>query len=136
MYTLMMHYSSRAAVAQSAATGSSSCVACHATQQDARLSQPAALFSAQDVHRDRGFICVDCHGGDAAATDKARAHDAARGFKGAPAGQSIIATCARCHTDAAFMRRFAPRQRVDQEAEYATSVHGTLLAQGDTNVAT
>ena len=34
------------------------------------------------------------------------------------------------------MRRFAPRQRVDQAAEYATSVHGKQLAAGDLNVAT
>ena len=30
------------------------------------------------------------------------------------------------------MRRFAPKQRVDQAAEYATSVHGKQLAAGDT----
>ena len=34
------------------------------------------------------------------------------------------------------MRRFAPAQRVDQATEYAASVHGSRLAQGDTNVAT
>jgi predicted CXXCH cytochrome family protein len=34
------------------------------------------------------------------------------------------------------MRRFAPKQRVDQAAEYATSVHGKQLAAGHANVAT
>ena len=34
------------------------------------------------------------------------------------------------------MRRFAPKQRVDQATEYATSVHGKRLAAGDRNVAT
>ncbi len=34
------------------------------------------------------------------------------------------------------MRKFAPRQRVDQEAEYATSVHGKRLAGDDRGVAT
>ena len=34
------------------------------------------------------------------------------------------------------MRRYAPRQRVDQASEYATSVHGQQLARGDTKVAT
>jgi predicted CXXCH cytochrome family protein len=34
------------------------------------------------------------------------------------------------------MRGFSPRQRVDQEAEYATSVHGKRLAAGDQGVAT
>ena len=97
---------------------------------------PVRLF-ADDVHRERGFTCVDCHGGDATATDKARAQGRrARAIAAGRRAAAIIATCARCHSDAAFMRRFAPRQRVDQAAEYATSVHGKRLAQGDTNVAT
>lgn len=129
--------SARAAFGQpSSRTDSNSCVVCHTSQQDARLSRPAALFSPQDVHRERGFMCADCHGGDAAATDKTHAHDPSHGFKGAPRGLAVITTCARCHSDAAFMRQFAPRQRVDQQAEYATSVHGKLLATGDPNVAT
>jgi predicted CXXCH cytochrome family protein len=112
------------------------CLTCHATQTDARLAAPSALFTQPDIHRESGFACVDCHGGDAAAADKARAHDTARGFKGKPIGQVQIATCARCHGDAELMRRFAPRQRIDQATEYATSVHGKLLAKGDLNVAT
>ena len=34
------------------------------------------------------------------------------------------------------MRNYAPKQRVDQAVEYATSVHGQRLAKGDTKVAT
>jgi predicted CXXCH cytochrome family protein len=113
-----------------------SCLSCHAALTDSRLAGPAALFSGVDVHRERSFGCVDCHGGDPANRDKARAHDAARGFRGAPKGQAQIAACARCHSDADLMRRYAPKQRVDQAAEYATSVHGKQLAAGHTNVAT
>ena len=112
------------------------CLTCHATLPDTKLATPATLFSGTDVHRERGFTCVDCHGGDPAAGDTARAHDAARGFKGVPTGQAQIATCARCHSDATLMRRFAPKPRVGQAAEYATSVHGTQLAAGHGNVAT
>jgi len=112
------------------------CLTCHASQADTRLATPATLFSATDVHRERGFGCADCHGGDPAAADKARAHDAAKGFHGAPRGQAQIATCARCHSDANLMRRFSPKQRVDQAAEYATSVHGKQLAAGHGDVAT
>jgi predicted CXXCH cytochrome family protein len=112
------------------------CLTCHATLADAALAMPAALFSGTDVHRERGFACVDCHGGDPSAADATRAHDAARGFRGAPAGQAQIAACARCHSDADLMRRYAPQQRVDQAAEYATSVHGRQLAAGRGNVAT
>jgi len=123
------------AAGQSAAAANS-CLSCHAHQNDARLAAPAALFAQPDIHRESGFTCRDCHGGDASAADKARAHDTGRGFKGKPHGQAVIATCARCHSDGELMRRFAPRQRIDQATEYATSVHGRLLAKGDANVAT
>ena len=97
---------------------------------------PGSRVRAADVHRESGFSCVDCHGGDRIAVDKAKAHDVARGYKGKPSGSAVVATCARCHSDAEFMRNFAPRQRVDQAAEYATSVHGKRLADGDQKVAT
>lgn len=111
------------------------CVACHQGLPDTAMAAPPSLFG-QDVHRTRGFTCVDCHGGDPAATDQARAHDRARGYRGKPRGTAVIDVCARCHSDAGFMRKYAPRQRVDQASEYATSVHGQQLAKGDTKVAT
>lgn len=119
-----------------ATTGVNACLACHATQSDARIATPAALFKGEDVHRKSGFVCADCHGGDPAASDKAKAHDTGHGFRGKPTGEAVIATCARCHSDAELMRRFVPKQRVDQATEYATSVHGKRLAAGDGNVAT
>jgi hypothetical protein len=112
------------------------CLTCHAALTDARLSTPASQFSGQDIHRTNGFACVDCHAGNPEATDASAAHDRTRGFRGAPRGADQIAVCARCHSDPDVMRRFSPRQRVDQAAEYATSVHGKQLAKGDTRVAT
>src|SRR4051812_45087875 len=88
------------------------CLTCHSTLKDARVATPAALFAGADVHREKGFACADCHGGDPANADKARAHDPARGFKGVPIGQAQVATCARCHSDATLMRQYAPKQRV------------------------
>jgi predicted CXXCH cytochrome family protein len=126
----------RTASAQTKAPASNACLTCHATLSDARLSKPAALFTAPDVHRENGFACVDCHGGNPNGADKARSHDAGHGFKGKPSGEAVIATCARCHSDTVLMRKFAPRQRVDQAAEYATSVHGKQLETGNTKVAT
>jgi predicted CXXCH cytochrome family protein len=79
---------------------------------------------------------VDCHGGDASADVKERGHDPKRGFRGRPIGMALVAACARCHSDAELMRRYSPRLRVDQAAEFATSVHGRRLAAGDPNVAT
>lgn len=117
------------------AQGPNGCLSCHAGLADSRLSDPVRRFT-EDVHRARGFSCVDCHGGDPTTTDKAQAKSAARGYRGRPVGEGVIATCARCHSDAEFMRRYMPRQRVDQAAEYWTSVHGQKLKQGDTKVAT
>lgn len=126
----------RLAVAQPATGPVNTCASCHSTLTDARLSAPPAAFAQPDVHRESGFSCADCHGGDRIAVDKAKAHDVSRGYKGKPSGSAVVAACARCHSDAEFMRNYAPRQRVDQAAEYATSVHGKRLADGDQKVAT
>lgn len=124
-----------AAAAQPAVPTAVGCITCHRGLAEARLSAPVAAFD-DDVHRARGFTCVDCHGGDPSATDQARAKDRAKGYRGKPAGTAVIEVCARCHSDAGFMRKYAPRQRVDQASEYATSVHGQQLAKGDAKVAT
>jgi Cytochrome c3 len=131
-----------AAVAQPAATPTApggradGCIACHRNASDDRIKAPAMAFSDADIHRESGFTCLDCHGGDGTSDTAERAHAAARGFRGRPRGQTIVTTCARCHSDAELMRRFSPRQRVDQAAEYAASVHGKRLVAGDTGVAT
>ena len=122
-------------------TEPNSCATCHAALPDQRLSAPAKAFGASDVHREKGFMCVDCHGGNPTTADKVKSHDvagrdSAMAFHGKPAGSEIVATCARCHSNAEIMRTFAPKQRVDQAAEYATSVHGKRLAAGDAKVAT
>jgi len=55
---------------------------------------------------------------------------------GRPATARVPAFCGRCHSDAQFMRQYNPSLRVDQETEYATSVHGRRLSElGDTAVA-
>lgn len=122
--------------ASPSAAQDNSCQTCHRDQQSAALSTPVRDFALTDVHREKGFTCVDCHGGDGTAADAAKAMAPSAGFRGKPSGEAIIKVCARCHSDAEFMRKYAPRQRVDQAAEYATSVHGKQLAKGDTKVAT
>jgi predicted CXXCH cytochrome family protein len=117
-------------------TAPSSCESCHKDQPSAALSTPARDFSGTDVHRDKGFSCVDCHGGNPSEPDKAKAKAPGTGFKGKPTGPMIVAVCSRCHSDASLMRKYAPKQRVDQALEYATSVHGQRLAKGDPKVAT
>ncbi len=72
-----------------------------------------------DIHSQRGLSCADCHS-DNPQPDKSE----------------VAALCARCHADPNYMRRFNPQIRVDQFAEYKTSVHGMRNAKGDENVAT
>jgi cytochrome b6 len=86
-----------------------------------QAKSPADLF-INDIHRQRGLTCVDCHKNDANVI--------------APKRTEIAALCARCHSDLNYMRRFNPQMRVDQFAEYRTSIHGMRGAQGDENVAT
>ena len=140
MYRILLVFvvavtASSAAAAQSGSAEPNRCLSCHATLSEARLSTPAALYTQTDVHRERGFACVDCHGGNPVAAEKQQAHTG-NGYRGKPTGQTVIAVCARCHSNAELMRSFAPKQRVDQAAEYATSVHGKRLAAGDATVAT
>ena len=125
-----------------ATPAASACVACHS--DPARVPRPEArepvASLADDVHAQRGLSCHDCHGGrvdvELSAPDaQARAHDAAAGYVGRPVPAGGPAFCGRCHSDAAFMARFNPDARVDQEAKYHTSVHGERLAAGDTRVA-
>ncbi|OGU08123.1 MAG: hypothetical protein A2W29_00515 [Gemmatimonadetes bacterium RBG_16_66_8] len=112
-----------------------SCLACHGALPDERLGTPARLFPT-DIHAQRGFGCVACHGGDASA-DGFEAMEPARGFLGRPRGRMLLDVCGRCHSSAEVMRRYNPGLRVDQVTEYRSSVHGQRLLQaGDTLVAT
>jgi predicted CXXCH cytochrome family protein len=110
------------------------CVVCH-TQLEGTLASPVKA-SHGDVHASAALSCADCHGGDPSINDAEAAMSAARGFVGVPTHQQTPAFCGRCHSDAAYMKRFNPAQRVDQQAEFATSNHGKRLAAGDANVAT
>ena len=96
---------------------------------------PATLIK-NDVHIAHGLSCADCHGGDRTSDDPEASMSRAKGFKGKPARRDIPKFCASCHSNPDFMRRYAPRERVDQFELYQTSVHGKRLAAGDENVAT
>jgi hypothetical protein len=120
-----------------------SCLACHSDADvfDEAGRRPVTDF-AQDVHAEAGLSCHDCHGGNpdpALRGDMEAAKDARfKGgpFRGKPARKDVPALCGRCHSDPAYMRRFNPSARVDQEREYRTSQHGKALARGDAAVAT
>ena len=84
---------------------------------------PDAAFK-DSVHASAGLECVSCHKGQAAGT-----------YAAIPRG-NIAATCASCHSDAAYMRKFDPQVRVDQYSQYLTSAHGRGMQKGETRVAT
>lgn len=111
------------------------CTACHQALDDPRLQQPA-LQAAEDVHHRQGITCAGCHGGDPTAEDPVVAMDPKKGFVGKIPPQKVPEVCGRCHSDAAFMLRYAPNIPTDQWAQYKTSKHGLALAKGDTRVAT
>jgi len=112
-----------------------SCAVCHLNMGEASLKTPAEDYK-KDVHGAKGFGCVSCHGGDGAITGPG-AMDPAKGYIGKPTPSQVIQVCGRCHSDARFMRQYNPNLRVDQVAEYFTSIHGRRLReQKDPKVAT
>jgi len=125
------------------ATQETSCIACHSDSElwDAEGLRTVQDF-AQDVHAEAGLSCHDCHGGNpdpALTADSEAAMDPGykpNPFRKAPTRGEIPDACGRCHSDAAYMKRFNPGLRVDQEQEYWTSQHGKALRRGDTVVAT
>lgn len=108
------------------------CVECHSAL-DPPLQMTEAQF-AQDIHAQKGLTCASCHGGDPAKPDM-DAMSKAAGFRGKIERSQIPALCGRCHSDAALMKQYNPGLRTDQFSQYQTSVHGKLLAKGDTKVA-
>lgn len=84
-----------------------------------------------DVHASAGLTCEACHGGG---VPRSTAVSAAASY--AIRRTAIAPLCARCHSDAAYMRKFVPQLRIDQYAEYVTSTHGKRMAAGEARAAT
>ena len=126
---------SQPATAQPAKAAVEGCATCHRDTGDERLAGPAKLFEG-DIHKAKGFGCVACHGGDGKSAEM-DAMDPAKGYVGKPGRGQLAQVCGRCHSDARFMKQYNPALRVDQVAEYATSVHGRRLRElNDPKVAT
>ncbi len=108
------------------------CLDCHGAL-DPPLQVTTEQFAA-DIHSQKGLTCADCHGGDPTKADP-DAMSKAAGFRGKIERSQIPQLCARCHSDAGFMRKYNPGLRTDQLSQYQTSVHGKLFAKGDRKVA-
>jgi predicted CXXCH cytochrome family protein len=121
--------------AAAAPAAQESCVTCHLESGDERLAKIVTVYEG-DIHRAKGFGCTACHGGDPRQPGM-EAMDPAKGFVGKPARPQVVQLCGRCHADGRFMKQYNPQLRIDQVAEYATSVHGRRLKeQNDAKVAT
>lgn len=91
-------------------------------------AQAVAAFK-DDVHTRAGLTCAACHGPEKPGPGGAAQY--------APIRRTAIAPlCAKCHSDAVYMRKFSPRVRVDEYAQYQTSLHGKRMGAGETRVAT
>jgi predicted CXXCH cytochrome family protein len=89
-------------------------------------AQPTVAAAQQlfrdDVHAAAGLTCRSCHQENTSTYVMART--------------AVAPLCAKCHSDAAYMKRFDPQIRVDQYAQYLTSTHGKQMSAGETRVAT
>jgi predicted CXXCH cytochrome family protein len=81
---------------------------------------------ANDLHWKKGLRCHDCHGGSPT-LDGFKNHRDDPTFRSAHSRELIPTLCGHCHSDIAYMRRYNPSARTDQEAEYWTSGHGRRL---------
>jgi len=110
----------------------SACLTCHGELDD-EVGAPVRTWDS-DVHMEAGLGCHDCHGGNPSAEvadDPEASMDPSAGYESPPDRLGVARFCARCHSDAAFMKRFNPQARVDQWVEYQTSAHGKAHAAGD-----
>ncbi|MCK5126059.1 MAG: cytochrome c3 family protein [candidate division Zixibacteria bacterium] len=115
------------------ATNSKNCLECHAEWEEE--DGPTHLFS-KDIHFQKGLGCVECHGGDTEAEDMDGVRSA-KNYRGVPKFNEVPNFCARCHSDATYMRQHNPSLPVDQLSKYKTSVHGQRLSKHkDKKVAT
>src|ERR1035437_3908889 len=111
-------------LASGAYAAKDSCFKCHT------VVEGTSVVFKDDVHYTNAISCAECHGGDDAEDDQNVSMSADRGFKLRVTRQGTPDYCGRCHSNASFMSKYKPQQRVDQLALYRTSVHGKLLAAG------
>ncbi len=116
-----------------AAQTKNSCLDCH-SQFDAPLGVNAKDYLG-GIHAQKGITCTSCHGGDASNDDMTVSMGKKAGFRGHIERTQIPALCGKCHSDGAYMRGYDPSLRTDQLSQYATSIHGKLIAKGDANAA-
>jgi cytochrome b6 len=120
---------------QAAPPAKTSCTTCHNGDMFDDAAKAKMKRFEGGVHALNGLSCHDCHGGN---PDLKLADDMGAAMQGVvvPKRAEIPEFCGKCHSSAAYMKRFNPAARVDQVTEYWSSRHGQKLKEGDTRVAT
>ena len=99
-----------------------SCVDCH-TALDGRPRSRRIHARSTSIRR-TGSAAPTATAATPTPTTPKPSMSRANGFTGKIARTAVPKLCARCHSDANLMHRYKPQQRVDQLAQYQTSVHG------------
>ncbi|MBN2413945.1 cytochrome c3 family protein [candidate division KSB1 bacterium] len=133
LYALITLYAAFPCFAQNSGQPNT-CINCH-SELDPPLSTPVEQLEGS-VHSHAQINCTGCHGGDPNQEDPELSMSPQKGFIGRPDRLQIPQLCAKCHSDALYMRNFDPNISVEQYDRYKTSKHGELLAKGDGNAAT
>ena len=128
MKTPMLYFALITLLGCGACAGKDSCFDCHRTMEG------MSLKFVKDIHYTNSISCANCHGGDPNESDQNISMNASRGFKVRVTRQGVPKYCGSCHSDTNVMSKFN-QPRVDQLAQYKTSVHGKLLAAGGRRVA-
>jgi predicted CXXCH cytochrome family protein len=97
------------------------CAQCHEEQATQLRASVHGKLSTSG--KGRVAECTSCH--------NAHGIVAARSAASPVSPLKVVATCARCHSDAAYMRSYNPSLPVDQLDKYRTSVHGERNSKGD-----
>jgi hypothetical protein len=98
-----------------------SCINCHQTLTDTRLSTPVKLWSAS-VHAEVGNTCDGCHGGNPDDnTDKAMSQS--NNFYAAPKEDEIVQFCGKCHRELAD--NFMTSQHGETGTQTCIGCHGS-----------
>ncbi len=118
-------------------TDKDNCLLCHQTGSP-RAKKPVTDFKGS-IHQEVGLHCSDCHGGNSAKFSMEAMggmfNTKPNGFIGKPKRKDISLMCARCHSNAEYMKNYNPKLPVDQLTKYMTSTHGKQMIKGKDVVA-
>jgi hypothetical protein len=98
-----------------------SCIECHRTLDEARLSNPVALWSGS-VHASVGNTCDGCHGGNPRQTSM-ESMSKENNFHAAPEDGEITEFCGKCHREVAD--QFAKSQHTLTGTQNCVGCHGS-----------